>query len=274
MIRRHACTDLHKEITHWSSLHSMALHHRLLEQQLLEGRRIPIAQTVAPRPRQMVPPPILSPVPVPPTISPQRTRSPERPPEPYLRESPITPNEALQQLQLGDPEWEPRRNAPSATPISPRKQTPVEHLVTPPPVATTPRSFLTPRQSRPSTPRASVSGLSARDRVLQEISAQRARSPGSSAFRSTSPRFGLQSSVSPKVAAQVLDRGFYIRPMFSTSHDFYVPPGMADNMLNNNKRTSPMRSRVPRFGLLVPHAGMTCPMVGTNSPRAGRPTKQ
>jgi hypothetical protein len=110
----------------------------------------------------------------------------------------------------------------------------------------------------------------ARERVLAEegVSKARRRSP-SPAFRSTSPRFGIQHKFS--IEPSLFDRGSYLRPAISSGHDFYVPPGMAQETL---RARSPgrvgMASTTPRFQQLIPHGtGMVCPVLSARpaSPR-------
>jgi hypothetical protein len=102
----------------------------------------------------------------------------------------------------------------------------------------------------------------ARERVLieEDVVRTRRRSP-SPAFRSTSPRFGIQHRFS--LEPTLFDRGSYLRPKISASHDFYVPPGMADEV---RRSRSPgrvvMRSTTPRFVKMIPHgSGMVCPVL-------------
>ena len=99
--------------------------------------------------------------------------------------------------------------------------------------------------------------------MLEQEEARARRRSQSPAFRSRSPRF---SEATPRRSAAdpaMYDRGSYLRPSLTSSHDYYVPPGLADNV---RRSRSPIRatlsSRTPRFQAVIPHgSGMLCPVL-------------
>lgn len=141
------------------------------------------------------------------------------------------------------------------------------------PFARTPTGGLPAPLSRSSTlltspaPTLKAPSVTAMERILQEVrQRRRSPSPGSSTFRSRSPRFGGLRSTVPSAPPAVDDPGSYVRKPLSATHDFFVPKGMGDTT-RNSPRLSPMASRTPRFIPLVPHgSGMVCPIL-EGSPR-------
>lgn len=99
-------------------------------------------------------------------------------------------------------------------------------------------------------------------RVLEEERRKREqfRRP-SPQFRSKSPRFGRAPTPTKRgvvLKPSVDDKGYYVRTLSSSTHDFYVPPGMGDPGVRRSSSgrsgTPTLRSRVPRFQPVMMHA--------------------
>uniref|UniRef100_A0A7S1R2Z4 Uncharacterized protein n=1 Tax=Neobodo designis TaxID=312471 RepID=A0A7S1R2Z4_NEODS len=223
----------------------MALYQRRLER---ERAAAPTYHESVPEPAAFSPVP--APLPTPWDVERARGRHPVAPPSPTPRE--FGPGPRTSTASAG-------RSTPSRTPGSRGRYVPP---VGTPRVNTGRRTPTRPSRSVAS-PAPSQATPSARDRILleEEQARQRRRSP-SPAFRSRSPRFSDGASRRP-VDPSMYDRGSYLRPSLTTSHDFYVPPGLAETA---RRSRSPIRasiaSRTPRFQAVIPHgSGMVCPVL-------------
>ncbi len=106
----------------------------------------------------------------------------------------------------------------------------------------------------------------------------------SSPFRCQSPRFGTRSPIRNASPSQY-DPGYFVRPLASSAHDFYVPPSTFERCASNTSRssrvgTSPGRRDTPsprrsifeaapqRFQRVLCHGqGMVAVQLGAKEPR-------
>lgn len=258
----------------------MALHHRLHEERSRTGQwdqfaPSPYAAEEAPRPHRTTD-----------MISPERARQTTP-----LYAAPVTPMPSdFQQQGASEVEIEPRMSAPapfiSTGPTPFEKQRMSLGHRTPPPTAQYAENKFgfggayvgrgTPPSVQSPAPHSFERQPSARERILAESrSKRRSSSPGSSAFRSSSPRFGGLKSVLPEATAIVADRGSYVKPLLSTSHDFYVPRGIGDVQTTSPRGGAVSLTTTPRFVNMVPHgSGMVCPVLTGTPPRRRTPSPQ
>lgn len=187
----------------------------------------------------------------------------------------------------------PRNRRPSDVPHTPAGES--THITTDLSVSlpkrleeVTPKVFTGPRAP------ASIGHKSAMDWVLFEEQEKRLlnRSRGrtnspkaavSSPFRCQSPRFGTRSPIRNASPSQY-DPGYFVRPLASSAHDFYVPPSSFERCASNASRSSrvgnsPGRRDTPsprrsifeaapqRFQNVVCHGqGMVAVQLGASTP--------